>query len=240
MPIILHQPPGRPFGMANLSPFCAKLELYLRMKGLPHEVCPASPRGAPKGKIPYVKLEDGTLMGDSQLIIERLEREHSPSMDAHLDDRQRAIGRVARRTLEEATYFIGMWHRWDRDQGWAVIRPVFEALLPPPARLFLPLIRRQVRGVLRGQGTGRHSLEELTAMGLADWDAIVTLIGEGPFLFGEKPTTFDATVFAFADAFLSVPASSPLRDALLAKPALIAYRDRVKARWFPELVAATS
>jgi glutathione S-transferase len=235
MPLILFQPPGRPFGMPNLSPFCGKLECYLRMKGLAHEVRAGNMRGAPKGKIPFVQLEDGSVMGDSQLIVERLEREHSPSLDAHLDDRQRATGHLVRRTIEEATYFIGMWHRWHREEGWDVVRPEFAKFLPAPFRLLLPLIRRRVSASLTAQGTGRHSLEELTAMAIADWDAVLAVLGEGPFLFGDRPTTFDATVFAFADSMLSFPAPSPMRAALIAKPALVAYRDRVKQRWFPEL-----
>lgn len=239
MPLVLFQPPGRAFGMANLSPFCAKLECYLRMKELPHEVRAGSVRDAPKGKIPFVQLDDGTRMGDSQLILERLERDHAAlgrePLDAHLDARQRAVGRLVRRTLEEGTYFIGMWHRWHRDEGWVALRPEFEKILPPPIRVLLPLIRRQVKASLRAQGTGRHSLDELTAMAVADWDAVLEVLGDGPYLFGDRPTTCDATVYAFADAMLSFPAPSPMRDALRAKPALVAYRDRVRKRWFPEL-----
>ena len=37
--ITLHQPP-RAWGMPNVSPFCVKLETYLRMTGVEYQVAP--------------------------------------------------------------------------------------------------------------------------------------------------------------------------------------------------------
>jgi hypothetical protein len=45
--------------LPNASPFCMKLEIYLRMANLPYEiVLNADSRKAPKGKLPYI--EDGS------------------------------------------------------------------------------------------------------------------------------------------------------------------------------------
>ena len=52
--IVLHQFKSF-FGLPNASPFCMKLETYLRMAGLPFEIPAASVRAigrAPKGKLP--------------------------------------------------------------------------------------------------------------------------------------------------------------------------------------------
>src|SRR5438477_279256 len=52
--ITLFQPPTRPWGTPNMSPFCAKLECYLRMTEIPHKLVAAKFTKAPKGKIPFV------------------------------------------------------------------------------------------------------------------------------------------------------------------------------------------
>ena len=51
--ITLYQTPVA-WGMPNLSPFCFKLESYLRMAGLPYTAKLAQLPHAPKGKVPYV------------------------------------------------------------------------------------------------------------------------------------------------------------------------------------------
>ena len=46
------------FGLLNASPFCMKLEMYLRMAGLPYEaVNSGDVMKAPKRKLPYI--DDG-------------------------------------------------------------------------------------------------------------------------------------------------------------------------------------
>ncbi len=238
-PVIhLYMPPGRPWGMPNLSPFGTKLETYLRMAGWAYEPRPADFRRAPKGKIPYVSI-DGRLVGDSQLIIAELEQRRGNTLDAHLTEMQRATGHTLRRTLEEGLYFILAWQRWGEDSAWQVYRPVIGQSMPAPVRLALPLIRRGIRKSLWSQGTTRHSPEEITAMGVADLAALAVMLGEQDFLFGSQPSTFDATAFASIEGIAAFPHASPLRSYLLASGNLMGYRERIRTRWFPELQAVS-
>lgn len=230
--ITLHQPPLRSFGMPNLSPFCTKLETYLRMADVPHRLAPIKMGQMPKGKMPYVRI-DGQYMGDSQLIIEQLERQlGEQALDAGLSPRDAAIGRLARRTLEEATYFIGVFVRWQLDEGWGVMRDEFRKVIPS---LILPIIRRAQKKKLQGQGTGRHTPDEVMAMGAADFAAIAEVLGDKPYLLGDKPRTVDASVFAFVEAILGFPVDSPLKAAVASHASLAAYRQRIRARWFKDL-----
>jgi len=209
--LVLHQPPTRPWGTPNLSPFCIKLELYLRMTEIPHKVSPMSRSQAPKGKIPYVLL-DGKLIGDSQLIIEELEKrltaEGKPSLDAGMSPRDVATSRFVRRALEEGFYFIGMYMRWNTDDGYPAPRDEFKKFFPG---FVIPLVRRDIRKKLHQQGTGRHNLDEVMAMGAADLDAVAEVLGDRPFLYGDKPRTVDCTLYAFLEAVLGFPIDSALK-----------------------------
>src|SRR5262249_56922696 len=54
-PIKLFQFP-RMFGIPNLSPFCCKLETWLRITRVPYEVVDTpDPRKGPKGKLPFIQ-----------------------------------------------------------------------------------------------------------------------------------------------------------------------------------------
>src|SRR5438105_448398 len=99
------------------------------MTDIPYKAAPMSRRAAPKGKIPYAEI-DGQRIGDSQLIIERLEQrlaaEGKQPLDAGMSARDAAIARLVRRALEEAYYFIGLYTRWKTDDGYAVVRDEFK------------------------------------------------------------------------------------------------------------------
>ena len=236
-PLVLHQPSTRPWGTPNMSPFCTKLETYLRMAEVPYKAVPADFRAAPKGKIPFVEL-DGKRMGDSQLIVEELERRLGDrALDAGLAPRDRALGRTVRRMLEEATYFAGMYFRWQMDEGFAVLAPEFKRMLPAPFRLLVPMIRRKTKKQLKLQGTGRHTPDEVAAMGAADLGAVAELLGDQDFLLGARPRTVDATIFAFLESIGGFPLESGVRAGIDAHANLLAYRARVRERWWKDLAS---
>ncbi len=235
--IVLHQPGGRPWGMPNMGPFCIKLETYLRMAGWGYEWQRSDFRRAPKGKIPYVSL-DGALMGDSQLIIERLERSRAaagqPILDSWLDDTQRAVGHAVQRMLDEALYFALIHLRWTDDGGWALYGPAIAKTLGP-LRVLLPVIRRSIIKRQTMQGTGRHAGPEIEDMAIADLSSIATLIGDREFLFGARPSSFDASVFASIEATVGFPFESRTRRFALENPVLSGYRERCRAKWWSDL-----
>lgn len=234
MMITLYQPPAQ-WGLACLSPFGTKLETWLRMVGLPYEKKSGNPLKAPKGKIPYVDI-DGTLLGDSQLIIETLAQRAGMDLDAGLSPEQRAVGHAVRKMLEESTYFIVVYFRWLTDEGWAAYAPVLRRIMPKVlGAAILPMVRRKVRATLHGQGTGRHSRAEVAAFGAADLNAVSALLGERPYLLGEQPTTVDASAYAALSGILYFAADSELRTHLRSLPNLVAYTERLHRRYFPEL-----
>ncbi|MBK7539914.1 MAG: hypothetical protein IPI49_32085 [Myxococcales bacterium] len=106
-PLDLAHPPGRPWGLGNLSLFCTKPETYLRMTETPYDSKPPSMSGAPKGKIPYVTL-GGELIGDSAA---RDGAAGARSRRARAGPRPvgaSGLPAAVRRMLEEGTHFTGI------------------------------------------------------------------------------------------------------------------------------------
>jgi glutathione S-transferase len=236
--LILHQPPTRPWAIANVSPFCIKLETYLRIAGIPYQLGGFARGDAPKGKAPYVRLA-GKFLGDSQLVIEALERrlvaENRPALDDGLSPRDAALARITRRAIEEGFYFHLAYLRWTTGDGFAAVRDEFKKLVPG---FVVSLIRRQMRKKLDGQGTGRHSHDEIMAIGAADFDAVDELLGDGPYFFGDPPRVIDCTLYAFLEAVLGFPVDSPIKARIAAHANLVAYRARIRERWWRDLDAA--
>jgi glutathione S-transferase len=180
--IRLHQFP--PVFGRNVSPFTLKLETWLRLAGLPYQIVPTrNPGQGPKGKLPFIEDDDGTVLGDSSLIIAHLMRTRGIELDRELSREQRAQALALQRLVEDHFYFIGVWSRWMDPEGWQSFGPaLFGSLAPPLRQIIAPFVRRQVRHSLHAQGLGRHSRTELYAMGRADLEALAVALERPPLL----------------------------------------------------------
>jgi glutathione S-transferase len=221
------------FGLPNASPFCMKLETYLRMAGLSYElVNSGNVMAAPKGKLPYID-DDGTIVADTSFIIDHLKSRYGDPLDDTLTPLQRALGTAFQRLIEENLYWAVVHTRWADEAGWVKTREAFFGALPAPLRWFVPaLARRALLAELRGQGMGRHSVAEIHAIGCRDVTAIADFLADKPFMLGPRPTSLDATAYAFLANLLWAPVDSPIRRLALQRTELQAYCERMKARYF--------
>lgn len=218
-------------GLMNASPFCMKVEVFLRLAGLEYRcVDTALPMRAPKGKLPVLR-DDGLLVADSQAIVEHLQRRHAGRLPPALREVPDGAQHALRRMLEEHTYFALLWLRWIDAAGWRTTAPAFFGSLPWPLRALVPpLVRRKIRRDLIGQGIGRHRRDEICARACTDFDAAAALLGEQPFLGGDAPGALDATVYAFVANALWPPIDNPVRAHLQQSPRLVSYSERMRDR----------
>ena len=238
-PIKLFQFP-RMLGVPNLSPFCCKLETWLRIAGIPYEVVDISdPRKGPKGKLPFI--EDGRRrIADTSLIADHLVRTRGVDLDAHLDASQRAIALLVQRTLEEHCAFVTLYTHFIRPEGWRHTCATFDSVPAIIRPLVAGMVRGRMRKILWTQGVLRHSDADIIEAGLRDWRAVLAVMSGEPFFFGKEPTGLDAVVFGALATIVLTPIESPIRDFLRSQPACVAYAERMRARFFPELAGASS
>lgn len=83
------------------SPFCFKLELFLKMNSIPYNVSTSDPFG-PKGKAPWIEW-NGEAIGDSSLIVERLADKNA--VDKKYTEAQLLEGHAYKTMLEEHAYW---------------------------------------------------------------------------------------------------------------------------------------
>jgi glutathione S-transferase len=208
------------------------------MTGIPPRcVVEDDPRKGPKGKMPWI-VDDGVAMGDSELIIQHLERTRGVDADARLTARERASSLMLRRTFEEHFHQIFEHALFVLDVGWAQARPHFDFLPALPRPLILKLIRRDVIKGSRVRGIGRHTQAEIGAMAADDLRAAATLLGDQPFFFGQQPTTTDCTLYGFLATTLWAPIPYAGQHELTQHANLIAFCERMHERYWPELAKA--
>lgn len=227
---------NRVWGLPNGSPFCTKLETYLRMAQLPFEVEFISrPQGAPKGKLPFIEM-DGKRYPDSEFIIDELKRYHGDALDQHLTKEQRALAVLIDEACCERLYWVSVYFAWQDDTGWAVVKEGYFGRLPALLRWFLPeQIRKHMIKTLYAEGIGRHSRQENAYLGCKTIDALATMLGDKPYFLGDKPTSIDATTFAFMVNTLLRPGDNPLKKHALTIDTLKTYCDRMWGEYYSDL-----
>ena len=94
------------------------------------------------------------------------------------------------------------------------------------------LVRRDVLRKLYGQGMGRHSRDEIYAIGKRDIKAISDFLRDKPFLMGGQPTSLDAAGYGFLANLIEIELPSELSDYAHQFDNLRNYCDRMEAKFW--------
>ena len=238
---------GQPFGDKSISPFSLKVEVFMRMAGIAYTTIPPSISIIAKNrkrKLPVMWTGEGDFVSDSTFIINHL-MEEAPYreicaesiLDGKLSSNERALGVALQAMCEESLYFvIGYW-RYVFESGFATYCQVNPTIAEMGVRWFERpaqwYARRAITKQLWAQGIARHSEKEVGLIGNSYLEALDAFLGDGSdeFLFGSKPSTYDACVYAFLSAILEIRLACPLQEYAQSKPKLVDYVRRVSRRY---------
>lgn len=227
------------WGLVSVSPFCLKLDSFLRMTGIAHQsITAAAPFRGPKRKAPWIEHE-GRTIGDSTLIIAYLKERFGVDPDAALTSTQRGTAVAIQRLVEENLYWAMVHDRWRRPENWPILKSTVLGRIPSPIRnLLAPMARRGVKAQINGHGLGLHAEAEIQAIAGRDIDALAALLGDGPWFFGAEPTETDAVVFSLLANIAFVDFASPMKPMIAGHANLTAFLERFRAMFYPSAVEA--
>ncbi len=221
------------FGIPNPSPFCMKLETWLRMTRLPFEIVRvADPRKGPKGKVPWIE-DQGRSVADSALIIEYHTERYGDPLHTDLGAEERAASLALRRLSEEHLYWAIAHGRFLDAEVWPSTKAQFLAGFPAPLRpLVGRLVRKTIAKSLHLHGLGRHSRDEIYRLACDDLTALSAFLGDKPYFFGENPTELDATAYGFLAQVLWAPGARRVREHMAQTRNLPAFCERMKQAYY--------
>ncbi|OUS28870.1 hypothetical protein A9Q99_10845 [Gammaproteobacteria bacterium 45_16_T64] len=220
------------FGLPNASPFCMKVEVFLKMAKLEYKTKVINdPSKAPNAKLPYI-CEDNETIADSAFILRHLTYKHSIDLNGDYSPQQLAIGDAVAKMLEEHYYWSLTYSRWIDERFWPTTKKAFFGNLPLPLQLFIPSVAKgKVKSQIFQQGTSRHNETKIYQLGIDDINTVDTILHDNDFIIGSEPCVHDATVYAFLANALYPEADTPLKQHIKKKPKLVAYCDRMRTRY---------
>jgi glutathione S-transferase len=211
-----------------------KTEVQLRMMGLEYRRALDGRLQAPKGRLPYID-DDGVIVADSTLIRFHLEAKYAVDFDAGWDEPARAMAWAVEKMVEDHLYWAMVHTRWAIDENFARGPAHFFDSLPEETQdEARQKQRRAVLAYLDAQGLGRHSLGDIARLAERGYAALARLIGDKPYLLGDRPCGADASIFGQLASILTPFFNSPVQDAAAVHDNLVAYSRRMMAAYFPD------
>ncbi len=223
------------FELPNASSFCLKLETYLLMAKIPYESVYGMDMGkTPKGKMPYI-VDGDKKIGDSGFVIDYLKQTYGDALDADLTPVDRAISLAMCRLIEDNLYWAMVHNRWMEPENWEKTKVALFSELPPILKSIVPgIAHKDTQKQLQAHGMGKHSSDEIYAIGVADITALSDFLADKSFFFGNEPTSLDAAAYGILANILWAPFDSPLRKKAQQLANIGAYCDRIRARYYAD------
>ncbi|MBC8406260.1 MAG: glutathione S-transferase family protein [Planctomycetes bacterium] len=191
-------------GILTLSPPCAKVHMALQFKGLEYETYNCkSPKDVKRfnarGRLPSLQV-DGEVFVDSSDILTELDRIQPEPPLLPKDPKLRAQCLLLEDWVDEVLYFYGVYLRWVDIQGFAWLKQAVFGTLPAPLRLIVaPIVRRQVKSRLDGQGTGLKPLEVVQRELAERLQLLSDFLGEQTYFCGQAISRADLSLAASLD-----------------------------------------
>jgi glutathione S-transferase len=229
---------GPNFGLPEISPYVTKTEVQLKMAGLAYRKERAAPKDSPKGQVPFID-DEGERIADSTFIRAHIERKYGIDLDRDLDNHARAQAWAIERMVENHFGFAIGYTRFLVPENFAKGPAHFVDYAPEGQREQLreELLTR-VKANFLANGILRHKADEIEWLGMRSLGALSDLLGEKPYMMGDKPTSVDAISFGMLAGLLTPFFNSDLRRRALRIENLCDYVARMMAEFYPEFAWA--
>ena len=224
--IILYSYPEL-FGLPDNNPFGLKVETFLRLTQIDfqHEHM-INTQDAPRGQLPYL-IDEKQIITDSNNILHHLSQKYV-NLDHDLREEQKNIHFLTTRMLDNHLYWVMSYSRWQDERFWPLFKAEFLKQLSELSEASLEQVRKYNIEKYHYQGIGRYSTKDIYESGIDDLRAILHVLGDKDYIFGNKVHTLDACCYGFLANILYFEIETPLKDFMVQTP-LKNYTNRIRA-----------
>ncbi|XP_049829864.1 failed axon connections [Schistocerca gregaria] len=228
----------------SLSPYCLKVETWLRLAGIKYENVDHKMKfRSKKGQLPFVEL-NGEEIADSTIILKELGQRFGKDLEAGLTNDQKNVSHAMISMIENHLVWVVAWWRTKYPdnviKGYKVnLQHALGSKIPNGILNFFFKFTFARKGAkkVKAQGIGVHKPEEIIEFGQNDLKVLSDMLADKPFFFGDEPTTLDVVAFSSLAQiyFIEKEVQYSLRDYMQENCAnLVGHVNRMKERCFPD------
>lgn len=230
----------------NFFPQCVKIETFLRVARIPYVVHFTDDASlSPNGRLPFV-LHNHTVLADGEFILQYLTETFNVSIDNHLNSTEHAQGLMMKRMVETSiNYGFNRTIFVDFSKILVNMFSVEFNLQPVVATVLVRNMRTNTINVLNAVGYGDLSQEQYELEFLRDLQSLETFLKKnstaganaenGTFLFGEAPTSYDCSLYAWLQVAGEMGPHGPGLSFLTSSKVLRGFINKMNKVAFPDL-----
>jgi glutathione S-transferase len=132
--------------------------------------------------------------------------------------------------LLDDLYWVMSYSRWKDEAFWPSFRDGLRSEHPSLTEESLQKARDFNFQRYHFQGIGRYAPEAAYARGIADLQVLANLVPLSEYIFGDSPTSIDASIYGFLANILFYPINTPLRQFVASQPNLVRHCTAVHTR----------
>jgi len=205
------------WSLPTFDPHSLAAMTYMQFAGVPYEKNECNdPTMSPSRSLPFLIINGINPITGHDNIIDRLENEVGYKIDSHMTEEQRADGVAYKSLVEDRLYLSQLYNWWIEPKNGEFTSIVYATALPFPASWVVPRqYKNNMQFLLRVKGL----IEEEKAYSSADgcYKSLSSKLADKKYLFGNRPSTLDAIVFAYLATQYSPPYPAPKLRALIDK-----------------------
>ncbi|EDO46527.1 predicted protein [Nematostella vectensis] len=217
----------------SISPSCLKLETYARMANIQYHVNTAC-ENIDKVNMPAIEYDDKVAVHSARCIPYLNER-YGVELDRDLSEEQKATATTITAMLDEHTSWTLHYHRWCSDYAKQYKDELMYGLNSIFRKIAFCVFKSDAQKKLEAQGIGRHTEAEVYSLAERDLRAVSTLLGDKPYLFGDRPVEADASLFGIVANVIWTMQGSPQEKLVSGElPNLADHAQRIKKEFYPD------
>lgn len=231
MTVLLYKFPENTGGF-EASPPCVAIETYFKLAKIEYRPITKGALSASGSKtLPAIEINDESI-SDSESIIRHFENSEEYGLDGFLSEAQETEKILLWRLMNGSVYQFMVAERWLDPIVYPKFVETFKKMLLPTYMQFLwPILKVLVSYRVRSRylkSLNHLSDEERRVFMTENFAVLSKVLGDNIYLFGDRPSSADAYLYAYTYSFLAVPYDNPTRSMIDNRfPNLVAYYERM-------------
>lgn len=193
------------YGIIDINPYAMKVALLLKINHIPHQlIYQPYQNQSPTGLLPYI-IDGDVILADSSAIVDYLRQQYGLSSDKVIDENTAYTWRQLEQLCENDLYPIIVHSRMLDPSGLAVMtsnKTITEVL---NSKESIEIVQNKMQQLINASSISQFTQEQRYLRGLDILYTIENTIHKGTPWLDHKPSTYDATVYAFLENIQAIP-----------------------------------
>ncbi len=217
------------YGIIDINPYAMKIALILKINNIPHQlIYQPYQNQSPTGLLPYI-IDGDVILADSSAIVDYLRQQYGLASDKVMDENNAKSWRQLEQLCENDLYPIIVHSRMLDPSGLEVMTSNKAITDTLHSKESIERVQNKMQQLINASSISKLTQEQRYSRGLDILYEIENTINKGTLWLNQKPSTYDATVYAFLENIHAIPLPNIMNKYLHDSSIIHNYLTKVKS-----------